>query len=155
MTPLILAALICAQPPIKAPGTAPSLSVVHIKDKMLVTEVTVMEPRTVKVKEKVTKGGMEVEVEVVKTVVNSVKKTISTSLEGMTFQTADGKKIAIEEAAKRLKTPTLVVVSADGRPVDATFLAVLKPTTIVIVAGTPTVPVAPPDVIRRGPPIED
>ncbi|MGL4550634.1 MAG: hypothetical protein ACRC33_05565 [Gemmataceae bacterium] len=144
MTTLLLTALLtCAAEPT---GLAPTMMVLQVKDKALVSERKVTVDKAVP--HKVTKvvEGKTVEETVTKVVKEEVKTTsASYPIEGATFQTAGGKKLDPAEALKKLATPTLVVVSADGRPVDEGFLAALKPGTLVVVVPSPSgiTPVAP------------
>ena len=139
MTTLLMAALLAsgadpADPVVKLPtGTAPTMMVLQAKDKMLVRESTVKVGETVPVLEEVTVGGKKVTRTVYRTVEKELKTSTAYPIEGTTFQTAGGKKLEKEEALKKLATPTLVVVSSDGKPVDEGFLAALKPGTLVVV----------------------
>jgi hypothetical protein len=139
MTTLLMAALLAsgadpADPVVKLPtGSAPTMMVLQAKDKMLVREATVKVTEAVPVTETVTVGGREVTRTVLRTVEKERKVTTSYPIEGTTFQTAGGKKLEKEEGLKKLATPTLVVVSSDGKPVDEGFLATLRPGTLVVV----------------------
>jgi hypothetical protein len=61
---------------------------------------------------------------------------------------AGGKKITSEEFARRVKVGTMVAVAADEHPVDAAYVALLRPGTFVLhgvivrVEGEPAVKVA-------------
>lgn len=48
--------------------------------------------------------------------------------------TADGKKIATEDAMKKLSTGAVVVVSTDGKPVSPAFLKLFKDDVLVLVS---------------------
>ncbi|MBA4062205.1 MAG: hypothetical protein C0501_00595 [Isosphaera sp.] len=50
----------------------------------------------------------------------------------LTVTTADGKKVATDEAIKRIAAGAVVVVSADGKPVSPAFLKVFKDDTLVL-----------------------
>ncbi|AWM39655.1 hypothetical protein GobsT_19960 [Gemmata obscuriglobus] len=52
----------------------------------------------------------------------------------LTVTTADGKKIATEDALKTLSTGAIVVVSTDGKPVSPTFLKMFKDDVLVLVS---------------------
>jgi hypothetical protein len=150
MTTLLMAALLVngadpADPVVKLPtGSAPTMMVLQAKDKMLVRESTLKQLERVPVTEKVTVAGKEVERTVYKTIEKERKFSTTYPIDGTTFQTANGKKLEKEEALKKLATPTLVVVSSDGKPVDEGFLAALRPGTLVVVMPTmATGPVAP------------
>jgi hypothetical protein len=56
------------------------------------------------------------------------------ALEKATITEAGGKKIDRKELARRLERPAAVVVSADGKAIDAGYLKLFKKETLVIVA---------------------
>jgi hypothetical protein len=155
MTTLLMAALLVssadpADPVVKLPtGSAPTMMVLQAKDKTLVRESTVQVAEAVPVTEKVTVAGKEVERTVYRTVLKEKKVTTAYPIDGAAFQTANGKKLEKEEALKKLATPTLVVVSSDGKPVDEGFLAALKPGTLVVTMPMPaTGAIMPPVGVR-------
>lgn len=147
---LVASLLFCpaadSEPKVKLPtGAPPTMMVLQVKGDNLVCERVVQVPVQVAVKEKVKIDGKEVEQVVVKMVLKEEKITATYVLKGATFQTADGKKIDLADAKKKLASPKLVVISGDGKPVDAGYLAALKSDTLVAVVptmgiGVPTVP---------------
>lgn len=52
----------------------------------------------------------------------------------LTVTTADGKKVATEDALKKLAAGAIVVVSTDGKPVSPTFLKLFKDDVLVLVS---------------------
>ncbi len=50
----------------------------------------------------------------------------------LTITTADGRKVELEEALKRLRSGEVVVVAADSQPVSAAYLKVFKEDTLVL-----------------------
>jgi hypothetical protein len=72
--------------------------------------------------------------------------------------TANGKRVDPAELAKRLKGPTLVLVSADGKMVDPFYLRVLREDALVLVpnqgrVSVPSVPLPPPLPANKLPPL--
>jgi hypothetical protein len=60
-------------------------------------------------------------------------KSRTHSLDKATIAQVGGGKVDRKELAKLLEKPTLVVMSADGKPVDPAYLKVLRKNTLVIV----------------------
>ncbi len=63
---------------------------------------------------------------------------------------ATGKALDPKDAAKRLKGPTAVLVSADGKAVDPLYLRLARPETLVVVSSElarALVPPAPPAAV--------
>jgi hypothetical protein len=71
--------------------------------------------------------------------------------------TADGKKVEVADAVKKLKDGGVVVVSADGKPVNPNFLKVFKDDVLVLtspeLSGPANQQVFPGGGIRPRPPI--
>jgi hypothetical protein len=113
---------------------SPSFLVVKVKDKNLVSETTRQVQKAVPVVEEVAQPDGTT-VKVTKTVVQTVeeKQEITYPIDGTTFVTAGGKTVEAEAALKKLKNPTLVVVSNTGQPVDAAFLESIKSDTLVVI----------------------
>jgi len=103
---------------------------------------------TKKYEDTVVKDG--VAYKVVKTVTEAVPVTVwhKKDLGKATFGTAAGKKLTKAEAEKRLAGAAPLIVSGDGKPVDAGFLAMFKGDTLVIV-----LPPAPPAVVPNAVPV--
>jgi hypothetical protein len=57
-----------------------------------------------------------------------------TEVKDLAVTTADGKKVEVADAAKRLAKGGVVVVSADGKPVDPQHLKLFKGDVLVLVA---------------------
>lgn len=68
--------------------------------------------------------------------------------------TADGKKVEVDEAVKKLKEGAVVVVSADGKAVSPKFLKAFKDDVLVLaaaeLAASQGVPALPPPPLRPG-----
>lgn len=52
----------------------------------------------------------------------------------LTITTADGKKLDLDDAKKKLEKGAIVVISADGSPVSPAYLKVFKDDTLVLVS---------------------
>jgi hypothetical protein len=91
-------------------------------------------------------GKVEKRTETVMVPVTTPSRTYS--LDKATMARAGGGKIDRKELATLLGKPTMVVLSANGKPVDAAYLKVLRKDTIVLV-----VPAAAPSMIAPGGPI--
>ncbi len=90
-------------------------------------------PRTVQVvEEKVVDGQV---VKVLKQVTEMVREIRELRMIGPTppVYSAAGKKLAGDELWRRLKKGQVVLVAADGRMVDAAYLRVVQPDTLVVV----------------------
>jgi hypothetical protein len=142
---LALAASAQAAPAPEAPapepkGPPPAFRVVKMNDKGdLVGTVTVpvtryaVEKRQIEVFVNGMKEVREVAVPVAVTAMQT--QTTVYSGKGLRASTADGKPVDAKALAARLARPTLVLVSADGRPVDPAYLRLLAKGTLVIVPG--------------------
>src|SRR5262245_28257414 len=115
--------------PIK--GQAPMLLTVQVKDDQLVSKRTVMEYITQKRVEEVNVNG-RVEKREVAVVVPVMKELMMAWDLKKATATAGGKKISADDLKKQLAKPTLVVVSSDGKEVDAAYLKLFAKETIVI-----------------------
>jgi hypothetical protein len=58
-------------------------------------------------------------------------------------QTAAGKKLTSAEAAKLIRAGSVILISADGRPIDPLFLRIVNPETVILVPSVPAPAVAP------------
>ncbi len=58
-------------------------------------------------------------------------------LTDLVITNALGEKLTEQEIRKTLRKPTMVLISADGKPVHPYFLKVMRPDTLVIVDKTP------------------
>ncbi|NBO92564.1 MAG: hypothetical protein EBV06_09700, partial [Planctomycetia bacterium] len=129
----ILAVSSDADPAVKMPtGISPTLVVVQAKGTNLVSEQMVTATKSVPVTEEMVVDGKTVKRTTIKRITEQRKVSNSYSTDGATFQTAGGRKLEKEEALKKLTSPTLVVMSGDGQPVDEGFLAAFKPGTLVV-----------------------
>jgi hypothetical protein len=90
-----------------------------------------------------------------RTVNRPVMKTVmqTRDLSKATATTARGIKIDPADLARRLEKPGLVVLSADGKPVEAGYLSLFKDDTIVIVVPPVAAPI-PGKVIEKKKEIE-
>ncbi|MCI0641626.1 MAG: hypothetical protein L0Y72_17675 [Gemmataceae bacterium] len=76
------------------------------------------------------------------------------ALEKTQAQTAGGKKLTKEEVGKQLKAGSVVLISADGRPVDPVYLRAIQTDTVVLVTGpSVTQPLQPPPPKALVPPL--
>jgi hypothetical protein len=100
-------------------------------DTMMVTE-TVMVPITIARKVVVEEGGKKVEKVVTETTTRTEMRTRMISFKGATGRTAGGKKLDADEVIKRLAKPQVLAISADGKPIDAAYLRLLKSDTLVV-----------------------
>ncbi|MGL4554063.1 MAG: hypothetical protein ACRC33_23115 [Gemmataceae bacterium] len=90
-------------------------------------------------------GGKRVTRLVTETVMRTEMRTRRVSFAGARGRTAGGKKLDADEVAKRLTTPQVVAISADGKPVDPAYLRLLKADVLVLeLAGTAGGPAAMP-----------
>lgn len=133
-----------AEPPAPPRGAAPQFAYVKAgKGDTLTRTSSVMVPYTVtKDVIKVVCGKKVIE-KVTVTEFRTVMVESRLSVEKATFSTAAGKKLDREAALKALATPQMVLISSDGKPVDASYLRAVKPGTLVIVGGPPTVRAVP------------
>ncbi len=86
--------------------------------------------RTEIVKAKVAKadgGEGTVEVPVTKPAVVDLSE-----IKDLKITTADGKKVEVADAVKKIKDGAVVVISADGKPVGPAFLKVLKDDALIL-----------------------
>jgi hypothetical protein len=133
-------------------GPPPAIKVVSAvdADKGVVTFLRV---ETVKVPVQVTEivnvGGQQVMV--TRTILKDGLRTsyVTQSLQNVRFGTAAGQALKLDEALKRLKPGTAVLVSSDGKAISPAYLAIVNPETLVLVppvAEALPVPLPPPDL---------
>ncbi|MCI0377932.1 MAG: hypothetical protein L0215_10015 [Gemmataceae bacterium] len=60
------------------------------------------------------------------------------SLDKSQAQTAGGKMLAKEEIGKHLRPGSVILLSADGRPVDPVYLRAIQTDTVILVVAGPT-----------------
>lgn len=92
-------------------------------------------------------NGMQVKVTKTVFVTQMQLVTRKMALKAMKITDSAGKALTTEQALERLRPGSILMQSADGRPVDAIYLRALRPETLVIVPAAPmgTEPVpAPP-----------
>jgi hypothetical protein len=95
------------------------------------------------------------QVQVAEQVVVPVMKETMRKVAAKDVQAFDtrGKPLEAKDVAESLKKETIVLVSADGRPVDPFFLKIIKEGTVVLVLppekGDPTPPPGPPPAPRE------
>jgi hypothetical protein len=78
-------------------------------------------------------GGMQVEQLVTVTRFQTVIEEKSIIIKGSEFQTAGGETLKADEAAKRMTPGSIVLMTSDGKPIDAAYLRVFKSDTLVII----------------------
>ncbi len=141
MNVMMLAALLAgADPEPVTPPKGPPPMISHLKnDGGRVVRLAVEQiPLTYMEKVEVVEGGRKVVKDVFRTKIVLVSKLVIVSTGKESFSTAGGKKLDEVEAMKRLRAGAIAAVSADGKPVDKTYLRALKPDTLVLVpAPTP------------------
>lgn len=125
-------------------GPPPTVLVGSVKGEEFLSRVvqTVAVPVTVTEKRQV--GDQVVDVTITKYVTQTRMIEVKRDLKKATFGTAGGKKLSLEDVQKRLDKAKVVVMSSDGRAVDAAYLRVFDKEAIVIVAPVVTTGVAPP-----------
>jgi hypothetical protein len=141
MTHLLIAVVLAASyppapPPEKSLGLAPNILVATVaKDKLLVQR-TVYVPTAKEVTLMVRVGDkIELRKNLVTVMVPNTEET-AYELSKVTAFDGAGKALDAKTLAERLKKPAPVVISADGQPVDAQYLELLKPeTTVLVIAG--------------------
>lgn len=92
--------------------------------------VMIAEPRTVDGQQRIVQVPTTVTVNVPVTEFRVTSLNLATP--GVTVQTAEGKTLAADLVAQRLKVSTAVLLSSNG-PVDPYFLQVVKPDTLIVV----------------------
>jgi len=121
-------------------GPAPMLVTVQIKDGKLVSNREVIVTVPVLVKQKVIVNGQAEERTVTQYQTMKRLETIQWDLKKATMSEAGGKKVDLKTAKKLLAKPRPVVVSADGKAVDAGWLKLFAKDTLVIVPELPSGP---------------
>jgi hypothetical protein len=138
---LLLAAAAAPAAPVP-PGAAPSPTgpapvVVYLHaDATGQVPITVTQYRTLKRLRQVlvTEDGKQVQKQVEEEFrVPATRRLGLAELSG-TFSTADGSALTVMEAARRVKDGAVVLVSADGKPVEKGWLRAVYPDTVVIAA---------------------
>ncbi|MBY0228357.1 MAG: hypothetical protein K2W96_03660 [Gemmataceae bacterium] len=130
---LLLSLLSTDAEPFTAPkGAAPT--VVHLKaGGKVVRQMTKLVPFVFTVKVKVMLDGKVVEKEEARTAIKSVTEETVAEIGMASYSTADGKKLEGEALKKALAKDQIAVLSADGKPVDRSYLKAFKADTLVIV----------------------
>lgn len=132
-----------ADPIIEPKGAPPILMAARIKDGKLMCSVMKVIPVTKEVEVEVVTGGVKKKVIQTVTKYVMVPEEYAIDLKGATITTADGKKLTLEAAGKRLTKTGVVVIAMDGKAVHAGYLQAFKKDTIVIagpgLAPTPVV----------------
>lgn len=128
----LVAADVDAEPATKGP--APVILTASVKGDQLVSRFDRTRSVPVRTVQKVNKDGKEVlvEVETYQTFVETLEEVQDVTK--ATFSTAGGKRLTLDEARKRLGKRQHVIVSSDGRPVDASYLRLFDRDVLVIVA---------------------
>jgi len=134
MLVILLSALAVSGDPEPAPRSAePCVLTASVKDDKLTLRVTQVFMTYVEEKVKAEKNGKEEEATVKK--IHPQRRTVQyqRDLKEATFTTAGGKKLSLDDVRKRLDKPQPVVVSGDGRAVDAEFLKLFDKDAVVVV----------------------
>jgi hypothetical protein len=142
----------------EAPKVPPRILTASVKDDQLVSKMVVTVVVPVTIKQKVNNNGKEEEVPV--TSYKSEQRTIEQKydLKKATFSTAGGKKLDLDAVKKRLAKPQPVVVSGNGKAVDASYLKLFDKDALVIVVPMPEplkVPQLAPPPAPPSPPTKD
>jgi hypothetical protein len=133
MLVVLLSALAVSAEPEPAPKSPePCVLTASVKGDKLTLRVTQALVTYVEERVKVEKNGKEEEVTVKKIVPNLRTVQMEHDLKKATFTTAGGKKLSLDDVRKRLDKPQPVVVSSDGRAVDAAFLKLFDRDAVVI-----------------------
>jgi hypothetical protein len=138
MFALVLAALAVADAPKVEPAPAastqpPRIVTARVKGDNLVSVQPVVVQKPVRVKVEVENNG-KIEVREVTQLVTETKMVEQTwSLKKATAITAGGKKIDLDDLKKKLAKAQPIVLSADGKAVDASYLKLFDKDAIVIV----------------------
>jgi len=150
MCALVAAAADEAEPARNAPP--PVILNAAIKGDDLVSRFTATSLVPVSVIKEVERNG-RVE-KITATELRAVIRTIENKLDlrKATITTAGGKKLTLEDARKRLEKPQPIVLSSDGKAVDAAFLKLLDKDALVIVAPMPVQQFGKPDPVPLPPP---
>ncbi len=139
---LVIAALFADPEPVKPPkGPPPDIAFCKMEGGSLKRNIFAFVPEEFSVKVKYVKDGKTYEKEERRTRLAVAIVMSELPPAGLTFTTAGGKKIEAAEARKKLGAGAIAAFSADGRPVDPSYLKALKPDTVVVVApvyGAPT-----------------
>jgi len=132
------------EPATKAPP--PTILMASVKDDQLASRVTVTANKAVPVTRKVKVGDKEVDVTTYESVPELRTVEVRHDLSKATFSTAGGKKLTVEDAKKRLTKAQPVVLSSDGKAVDAAYLKLFDKDALVIVMPLPVakIGIAPP-----------
>jgi hypothetical protein len=131
----LLFAQVPVEPPADSPQGSPPLIVRAEVDRAgdLVSRQNVIQFVTEVRTRKIVVNGKEVPQQVEVSVPVMRELVQKWSLKEAKITTVAGKKIDRKELAKRLERPAAVVVSADGKAIDAGYLKLFKLDTIVIV----------------------
>jgi len=135
----------------EAKSPPPTILIASIKGDELVSRVNVPAEAPVTVVKEVEKDGKKEKVTV--TEIRVVTRTIDRrrDLKKATIMTAGGKKLTLEDARKRLAKPQPIVLSGDGKEVDAASLKLFDKAALVIFGPLPEQPIAKPDTVPLPP----
>jgi hypothetical protein len=152
MNPTLLAVALAAvaapapaEEAIKPPQGLPPTQVIASVNKDGEFEIvqTVLVPETRSEERTVNMNGVPVKQVVQVTVFKTEQVSRRLKGEGVKVYTAGGKEVDAKDVPAKLKSPTIVLLAADGKKVDPFYLKLIKPEALVIVAPVPSPTVVP------------
>jgi hypothetical protein len=141
-----------AEEAIKPPQGLPPTQVIASVNKNGEFEIvqTVLVPETRSEERTVTIDGRAVKQVVQVTANRPEQRKFQVKGEGVKVYTAAGKEVDAKDVPDKLKSPTIVLLAADGKMVDPFYLKLIKPEALVIVAPMPAPTVVPaPEKVER------